>query len=375
MNPRSRIGSASLLALLLAASASPAFAQSPPPRGGDSSAGEAAGALFSPSAIPEDPASVDLGIPSARGLKRLEPIELPPMQPGLQGPELKLPAIPAFAPQPGPNLDVARPPNPLVLRATLGADGPDIPSDLVWRLFSPNPGGDGKLPVIAVSKGGEASFDVPAGTYLLHVGYGRAGVTKRIDFNGRETRETVAIEAGGLRLAATATEKGGALKDLVTFDVYSEATEERDRRLVASDVVPGVVVRLNSGNYHVVSRYGDVNAVSQGAVRVESGRITDAVLRQRAARLTMKLVREHGGEALADTAWSITSLQGDQVGETVVGAFPSMVLAEGDYVIVARNKDRIFQREFEVKSGENTDVEVLTSDLMDPNNPDVGTGD
>ncbi len=123
-----------------------------------------------------------------------------------------------------------------------------------------------------------------------------------------------------------------------------------------------------------MSRYGDVNAVSRAEVRVESGRITDAVMTQRAAQLTMKLVREHGGEALADTAWSITSMQGDLISESV-GAFPSMVLAEGDYVIVARNKDRLFQRQFAVKSGVDSDVEVLTSDLVDPNSPDIGTGD
>lgn len=351
----------------------PALAQQAPPGGGGHEP-EAPGAYASPSAIPKDPAAVDLGIPTSRGLKKLEPIALPQPQPSLQGSDFKLPTIPAFAPQPQPSLSITRPPNALTLHATLGKDGPSIPSDLVWRLFSPDPGGDGKLPVIAVAKGGEAVFDVPSGSYILHVGFGRAGVTKRIDFNGRETRETVAIDAGGLRLSAKASAATVLTKDKVHFDIYSEATDEHDRRLVASEVEPGVVIRLNSGNYHVVSRYGDVNAVSRAEVRVESGRITDAVMTQRAAQLTMKLVREHGGEALADTAWSITSMQGDLISESV-GAFPSMVLAEGDYVIVARNKDRLFQRQFAVKSGVDSDVEVLTSDLVDPNSPDIGTGD
>lgn len=352
----------------------PALAQQggPPPGGHDEP--DAPGAYASPSAIPKDPATVDLGIPAPQRLKRLEPIELPEPLPKIQGKDLNLPAIPAFAPQPQPHLEIARPQNALTLRATLGKDGPEIPADLVWRLFSPHAGGDGKLPVIAVAKGGEALFDVPPGAYLLHVGYGRAGVTKRIDFNGRETRETVAIDAGGLRLKAKASETSDLTSDKVQFDIYSEATEDRDRRLVASDIPPGVVIRLNSGNYQVVSRYGDVNAVSRAEVRVEAGRITDAVMKQRGAQLTMKLVREHGGEALADTAWSITSTQGDLIQESV-GAFPSMVLAEGDYVIVARNKDRIFQRQFHVESGKDADVEVLTSDLVDPNSPEIGTGD
>ena len=44
-------------------------------------------------------------------------------------------------------------------------------------------------------------------------------------------------------------------------------------------------------------------------------------------------------------------------------------------MIVARNKDRIFQRQFHVESGKDADVEVLTSDLVDPNSPEIGTGD
>ena len=46
----------------------------------------------------------------------------------------------------------------------------------------------------------------------------------------------------------------------------------------------------------------------------------------------------------------------------VVGAFASLVLAEGDYTIIAKNKDRIYQRDFTVTGGRNQDVEVLASD-------------
>ena len=39
-----------------------------------------------------------------------------------------------------------------------------------------------------------------------------------------------------------------------------------------------------------------------------------------------------------------------------------MVLAEGDYTIVAKNRDRIYQRDFTVVAGRNQDVEVLATD-------------
>jgi hypothetical protein len=38
------------------------------------------------------------------------------------------------------------------------------------------------------------------------------------------------------------------------------------------------------------------------------------------------------------------------------------VLAEGDYTIIAKNKDRIYQRDFTVVGGRNQDVEVLATD-------------
>ena len=47
-----------------------------------------------------------------------------------------------------------------------------------------------------------------------------------------------------------------------------------------------------------------------------------------------------GGEAIADTSWSVLTDSGDIIRESV-GAFASMVLAEGDYAIVAKNRVKL----------------------------------
>ena len=39
-----------------------------------------------------------------------------------------------------------------------------------------------------------------------------------------------------------------------------------------------------------------------------------------------------------------------------------MVLAEGEYTIVAKNRDRIYQRDFSVEGGQNQEVEVLANE-------------
>ena len=125
-----------------------------------------------------------------------------------------------------------------------------------------------------------------------------------------------------------------------------------------ADIDPNQVVRLNAGTYHVVSEYGDVNAVIRADIQVEAGKITQATIQHRAAKITLKLVSAAGGEAIADTAWSVLTASGDIVSESV-SAFPSIVLAEGQYSVVARNKDKNYTRDFTVKAGENRDVEVL----------------
>jgi hypothetical protein len=50
---------------------------------------------------------------------------------------------------------------------------------------------------------------------------------------------------------------------------------------------------------------------------------------------------------------------GDVIKESI-GAFPRLVLAEGDYHVIARNDSRTFQRDFKVITGVDGEVEVST---------------
>ena len=170
------------------------------------------------------------------------------------------------------------------------------------------------------------------------------------------------LDAGGLKLDAVLA--GGAAhsaRQAALLDLRGEAGRQGERALIIPDVKPNTVVRLNAGTYHVVSTYGSVNAIIRSDIRVEAGKLTEATVEHRAAELTMKLVREPGGEAIADTSWAVLTDSGDPIRESV-GAFASMVLAEGDYTIVAKNRDRIYQRDFTVVAGRNQDVEVLATE-------------
>lgn len=250
----------------------------------------------------------------------------------------------------------------LTLAAKLTEDGDDISRGLVWRVFKPDAGPDGKLPLVASSQGGTSVFTLEPGSYLVHASFGRAGATKRITVGREGRRENLVLDAGGLKLDAVLAGGVRIPSDKLKFSIY-EAQPESDgeRALIIPDVSPNTVVRLNSGVYHVVSTYGSVNAIIRSDIKVEAGKLTEATVEHRAAELTMKLVRETGGEGIADTSWSILSQSGDPIRE-MVGAYASVVLAEGTYTIVAKNRERIYQRDFTVEGGHNQEVEVLASE-------------
>ena len=211
--------------------------------------------------------------------------------------------------------------------------------------------------------GGASRFALEPGSYLVHAAFGRAGITKRISLTADNREEILVLDAGGLKLDAVLSGGVRIPASKLRFSIYSgEDQANGERALILPDVKPDDIVRLNTGTYHIVSNYGAENATIRADLKVEAGKLTEATVEHKAAELTMKLVREAGGEAIADTAWSVINPSGEVIKESV-GAFASMVLAEGDYTVIAKNKDKLFQRDFKVEAGKNQDVEVLVTDL------------
>lgn len=284
----------------------------------------------------------------------------------------KMPKLNAFS-APGLSSSPADDTRDVRLEARLTEKGEPMQDGLVWRVFSPNAGEDGKLPLLASAEGGTASFRLSPGDYFVNVAFGRAGTTKKVTVSpsGALEKQVLVLDAGGFVLDAETGGNRPVPDNQLRFSIYSsDIKDDGERGLVMEDVKPQTIVRLNAGTYHIVSQYGDVNAVVRADIQVEAGKLTEATLQHHAAKVTLKLVSEEGGEAIADTAWSVLTGSGDIVKESV-SAFSTMVLAEGDYTAVARNKETVYQRSFSVVSGRDTDVEVLMKDQA----PEMSWGD
>jgi hypothetical protein len=252
----------------------------------------------------------------------------------------------------------------LVLQARLVAEGEPLSAGVLWRVFGTQPGADGHLPLVQEARGGTATIKLVSGEYLVHAAFGHAGVAKRVTIADDDQMESLVFNAGGLRLEAVVAEDRPIPPESLMFEVLQE-DENGDYVTVVPNATPGRVLRLSAGTYHVDSRYGSVNATVRADIEVEPGRLTEVVMRHSAAEVTLKLVSVEGGEALANTSWTVTTQDGTKVHESV-GAFPTIVLAAGSYTAVATHQDDIYSRDFTVEAGIDRDIEVRLSDLVQP---------
>ena len=250
-------------------------------------------------------------------------------------------------------------PQDVHLDARIMDSSPAISDGAVWRVFDTRTDASGELELVAKADTSVADLQLPPGEYLVHVAYGRAQASDSLTVAATKTSKTLVLDAGGLRLNAAVTGDIAIPANLVRFRIYSDSDED-DRNLVVPDLRTNDIVTLNAGTYHVVSYFGRINAVVRADLRVQPGQLTDATLYHKAGQVSFKLVSEPGGEAIADIDWTVKTAAGETV-FTNLGAFPSAVFAEGDYVVLAKRGAQVFNRDFQVQAGAPEEIEVLTS--------------
>jgi hypothetical protein len=278
--------------------------------------------------------------------------------PGSPGPSIEFPVPSAHSPpfaQAAPALPAGR--VALMVAARYGPNAPLINAGLIWRVYAASPDANGMFHLVKEDRTAAATFVLPPGDYVVDASFGLASAAKAVRLRSETVRDVLDIPAGGVRLQ-------GRVNDVrippsqISFDVYPGSQfDTAQRRPIAQNVVTGDVVLLPEGTYYIVSTYGDVNSVARSDVQVQPGKLTDVVVTHRAAVITLKLVNQHGGEALANTQWTVSTPDGDVIKESI-GAFPRLVLAEGDYHLIARNEGRTYARDFKVINGVDGEIEL-----------------
>jgi hypothetical protein len=283
----------------------------------------------------------------------------PPLDtsPPARGPSLQSLPPPTRA-APPPTQRAAPSGNTLMVAARYGPNLQQITNGLHWRVFPAKPNPGEVYRPIKEERSATPVFTLPPGTYVVHVGFGLATAVRAVQVRAETTRELFDIPAGGVRIQGRVGD-APIPAGQIWFDLYRGSQfEPGNRRPIAQAVAAGDLIHVEEGNYHVVSNYGDGNSLVRSDIRVVAGKLIDATVTHRAAIITLKLVSQLGGEARANTQWSVLTPGGDVVKESI-GAFPRVILAEGDYRAIARNDDRTYERTFKVVTGVDGVVEVL----------------
>jgi hypothetical protein len=360
MAARAGSGTAFAVALLVASVWSGVWPASAQPF---TSGGSAPIGVPSASAAPGEPQSLappgaSLVAPGSDVLRPPAPIPLPVAP--LVAPE-KIERPPALAiPSPAPALAPVAPPGQVALNlsARFGSDMPQVPGGILWRVFPDRADAAGVIRPIREDKSAAPTILLPPGGYIVHASMGHAHTLKKVQLRSEAVREVFDIPAGGIRIEGKVGDARIPASQ-IHFDVYKGSQfETGDKRPLTQNVLTGEVMLVPEGTYHIISHYGDGNAVVRSDIRVQAARVTDVTVNHRAAIVTLKLVSGNGGEALANTQWSVLTPGGDVIKESI-GAFPRVVLAEGDYRVIARNEGRSFQHDFNVVPGVDREIEVI----------------
>lgn len=266
------------------------------------------------------------------------------------------PAPPMPPPQAPANMKAGE--GALAVQARYSREGGLINGGLHWRIYADKPDQNGVFRLLKEDSNPQPTFVLPAGNYIVHAAFGLASVAKPVQIAGGAAREIFEIPGGGLRVEG----RVGNAKippTQISFDIYKGSQfEQSDRRPLATSVQTGDVVLVPEGTYYILSKYGDGNAVVRSDVRVQAGKLTDIIVTHRAAQIMFKLVSRRGGEALANTDWAVISPAGDTIAESK-GAFPRVILAEGEYKVIARNDNKVYQQDLTVIPGVDGEIEVL----------------
>lgn len=243
-----------------------------------------------------------------------------------------------------------------------------IKDQIYWVVYR-QPKGTQNIERMKTLQAQRATFELPPGSYIVTGVYGFALAAQRVTLTDHPVDRILDLDAGQLKVHVTNV--GQTIqKEALSVSMYIPVKSDYVGTLIKSDLDTEHFLVLQSGIYHLVSHYGKANSIESADARVESGQVTELKINHRAGEVVFTLREKESSEPIAGATFSVITPSGDSVIE-MSGAIPKTILNQGEYMVVARYKQKAYTRSFEVEAGHPTTVTVLMTENNDviPNEP------
>jgi Ca-activated chloride channel homolog len=248
---------------------------------------------------------------------------------------------------------------------------------VTFRIWEDDPESPNGRREVARSAAAEPVFTLPPGTYFVVARQGSAEVRERVLLNGGDdVARTFILGLGKLTMQSRLQGYSGTISnDPVTYRVlrldpnvplatgpavpgsgYSDAADTGPVE-VARTGAPTATIDLAAGRYRIESQLGGQNVRATRMIEIRPGAAQTLTIDYPAARVHLRLTGAAAKSATADLFWDIRDASGDSVWRTVQ-AEPRAFLAAGRYKVRIETRDKRYDVAFEVKAGENLNLEL-----------------
>jgi Ca-activated chloride channel homolog len=238
--------------------------------------------------------------------------------------------------------------------AAVSHEGGEPLEDVVFSLSEDDPEAPGGRREVVRSAAPRPEFEVPAGTYYLNARHGSAEVNQTVAVGaGEVVKRTVALGLARVTLSAGAD----AAPSPAAPVVYRIVRLDEPSREVVRSKQGAIDLLLPAGRFRIEARRGAQNVKAERDIDVKPGRPAQVVLPLPAAQIALRIAETGAAPAPGDLMWDIRDARGQSIWRTGQSE-PKALLLPGRYLARAELRDRLFEKAFEVKAGEQRTIEL-----------------
>lgn len=195
---------------------------------------------------------------------------------------------------------------------------------------------------------------LPPGSYQVTARRGAAEARERLAVRaGEDTSRTIQIALARVRLSSRL-----GIPSLANISpVYRIERLDTTQRIVTRSGEGEPLIELNPGRYRIEARVGAQNAIAVREVELKGGTESQLDLATGAGSIRLKLPGALGSLGFGEVFWQIRNETGQTVWRTSQ-LEPLLVLASGRYTALVEMRDKLLERTFDVRAGDNRTFEV-----------------